>query len=210
MNSVQYMGVAERKSRQKADLRQEILDAARDLFVREGYESVSIRKIAEKVEYAPGTIYLYFKDKTEILDTLAARTFQKLHARLEAIHRDPGDPVDALRRGLRSYIQFGLDHPNEYVVTFVIAKREPGIHERSGQKCGMACFDTLRSIVRKCLEDGYINGGGVDETAQALWTAIHGLTSLLAMNCGFPFTEHTRLIERLLDILIKGVRTQKT
>jgi len=204
------MGVAERKSRHKQDLRQEILDAARDLFVRDGYESVSMRKIAEKVEYAPGTIYLYFKDKTEILDTLSARTFEKLRARLEAIGHDPGDPVEALRRGLRTYIQFGLDNPNEYIVTFVIAKRQDHIEDCAGQTCGLACFSCLRGIVSQCIEGGYINGGTAEETAQALWVSIHGLTSLFAMNCGFPFVEQTRLIERQLDILIKGVRVDKT
>lgn len=204
------MGVAERKSRHKADLRQEILDAARDLFVREGYESVSMRKIADLVEYAPGTIYLYFKDKAEILDTLCRQTFDKLRTRLEAIRQDPGDPLDALRRGLRTYIQFGLDNPNEYIVTFVVAKREAEIHKRSGPTAGAACFDCLRGIVRHCLETGAIDGGGAEETAQALWTAIHGLTSLQVINCGFPFVEQTRLIERLLDILLKGVRKDKT
>jgi AcrR family transcriptional regulator len=76
------MGTAERKSRQKENTRQEILDAARDLFVNEGYENVSMRKIAEMVEYAPGTIYLHFKDKAEILDTLCEQTFQKLWERM--------------------------------------------------------------------------------------------------------------------------------
>src|SRR3954451_15415253 len=106
------MGVAERKSRQKESTRQEILDAARDLFVHEGYGSVSIRKIADKVEYAPGTIYLYFKDKAEIMDTLCQQTFEKLRARMDAIRKDSGNPVESLRRGLRTYIQFGLDNPN--------------------------------------------------------------------------------------------------
>src|SRR5215472_12983434 len=121
------MGIAERRTRQKEDLRQEILDAARELFVREGYESVSMRKIADKVEYAPGTIYLYFEDKAAILDTLCQQTFTKLRERLEAIHEDQGDPVEALRRGLRTYIQFGLDNPNEYIITFILAKREPEV-----------------------------------------------------------------------------------
>ena len=204
------MGVAERKSRQRAGVRQEILDAARDLFVREGYDSVSMRKIAEKIEYAPGTIYLYFKDKAEILDTLCRQTFDKLRLRLEAIRQDPGDPVEALRRGLRTYIQFGLDNPNQYIVTFVLAKQEAEIAQKSGLESGQPCFDCLRAIVRQCMEGGYINGGGVEETAQALWTAIHGLTSLLVMRCGFPFVEETRLIERLLDILMKGVVTHKS
>ena len=203
------MSVAERKSRHKQDLRQEILDAARDLFVGEGYESVSMRKIADKVEYAPGTIYLYFKDKAEILETLCNQTFEKLHTRMEAIRRDPGDPVEGLRRGLRTYIQFGLDNPNHYIVTFVLAKQQADVHKRSGATAGQACFDCLRETVRQCIEGGYINGGEVEETAQALWTAIHGVTSLLVSKCGFPFVEQTRLIERLLDILIKGIRAHK-
>src|SRR5215831_5431503 len=183
------MGVAERKSRQKESTRQEILDAARDLFVNEGFDNVSMRKIAEKVEYAPGTIYLYFKDKTEILDTLCQQTFEKLRARLDAIQKDPGDPVEGLRRGLRTYIQFGLDNPNQYIVTFVLAKREVEMHKRVAAESGLACFNCLRSIVGQCLEGGYINGGGAEETAQALWASIHGLTSLLVMKCGFPFIE---------------------
>jgi AcrR family transcriptional regulator len=68
------MGVQERRARQKEGVREEILDAARTLFVKEGYEHVSMRKIAEKVEYAPGTIYLYFRDKAEILDRICEET----------------------------------------------------------------------------------------------------------------------------------------
>src|SRR5690349_13581761 len=184
MNSVQYMSIAERKSRQKADLRQEILDAARDLFVHDGYENVSMRKIAEKVEYSPGTIYLYFKDKAEILDTLCQQTFEKLRARMDAIRRDPGDPVEGLRRGLRTYVQFALDNPNEYIVTFVLAKGQGKPPTPAVGRAGLACFECLRGTVRTCIGGGFINGGGVDDTAQAIWAAIHGVTSLLVVNCG--------------------------
>jgi AcrR family transcriptional regulator len=204
------MGVAERKSRQKESTRQEILDAARDLFVNEGFDNVSMRKIAERVEYAPGTIYLYFKDKAEILDTLCEQTFEKLHARMEAIRQDSGNPLEGLRRGLRTYIQFGLDNPNHYIVTFVLAKTRPEVHDGEGKKAGMSCFECLQGVVHNCMEAGYVEAGDPAETAQAIWTAIHGVTSLLVSKCSFPFVEETRLIERLIDILIKGIRTDKT
>src|SRR5690242_15769835 len=171
------MGVAERKSRQKESTRQEILDAARDLFVNEGFDNVSMRKIADKVEYAPGTIYLYFKDKAEILDTICAQTFEKLRARMDAIQRDPGNPLDGLRRGLRTYIQFGLDNPNQYIVTFVVAKQPRADYPPSAVAAGASCFDCLRGTVQKCMEGGYTNGGDVEDTAQAIWTAVHGVTS---------------------------------
>src|SRR5258706_11207452 len=116
------MGVQERRAREKESVREEILDAARALFVKDGYEHVSMRKIAEKAEYAPGTIYLYFQDKGEILDRLCEETFSKLAQRKHAINADPSDPLEGLRRGLRTYVQFGIDNPHHYIVTFVQAK----------------------------------------------------------------------------------------
>src|SRR5580704_18879777 len=116
------MGVQERRARQKEGIREEILDAARTLFVKEGYEHVSIRKVAGKVEYAPGTIYLYFRDKAEILDRICEETFAKLLRKMGAIEHDTAAPLDKLRRGLRTYIQFGLENPNHYIVTFIQAK----------------------------------------------------------------------------------------
>src|SRR6516164_6298516 len=132
------MGLQERRARQKESVREEIMDAARTLFVKEGYEHVSMRKIAEKIEYAPGTIYLYFRDKAEILDRLSDETFAKLEKRMQAIHADPSSPLDGLRRGLRTYIQFGIDNPNQYIVTFVQAKQLPNDHQ---PQAGQRCFD---------------------------------------------------------------------
>src|SRR5712692_10648091 len=98
------MGVAERKAREKEELKQEILDAARGLFVRDGYESVSMRKIAAKIEYSPGTIYTYFKDKDEILDCLCEETFLHLHKhKLTVLREIKGDVLDALRKGMETY-----------------------------------------------------------------------------------------------------------
>jgi len=206
MNTVQSgaaMGVQERRARQKEGVREEILDAARTLFVKEGYEHVSIRKIAEKVEYAPGTIYLYFRDKAEILDRICEETFARLAIRLEAISRDQADPLDCLRRGLRTYVQFGVDNPNHYVVTFVQAKqieRQNPVHASAER-----CFDFLRNGVQRCIDAGQLNCQDADEVAQALWAGMHGITTLLITG-SFPFIEHNRLIDRVVHILVEGVR----
>ena len=198
------MGVQERRARQKEGVREEILDAARTLFVKEGYEHVSIRKIAEKVEYAPGTIYLYFRDKADILDRICEETFSKLATKLEAINRDQADPLDCLRRGLRTYVQFGIDNPHHYVVTFVQAKQtEPRnpVHATAGDRC----FDFLRNGVKRCIDAGQLNCQDADEVAQALWAGMHGITTLLITR-PFPFIEHNRLIDRVVHILVEGVR----
>src|SRR5215813_3940645 len=100
------MGVRERRAREKRFLRQEIMDAASELFVREGYENVSMRRIADKIEYSPTTIYLYFKDKAELLEQLCQETFAWLVQKLSKMMEQPGDPVERLKRGLLAYIEF--------------------------------------------------------------------------------------------------------
>jgi AcrR family transcriptional regulator len=199
------MSVKQRRAREKEDLREEILDAARSLFVKEGYESVSIRKIADKIEYSPGTIYLYFRDKADILDRICEETFAKLIRRMDAIKSDKSAPIDRLKRGLRTYIQFGLDNPNHYVVTFVQARLHNEARPVFAQ-AGPKAFACLQQGVQDCIDAGDLVINDADELAQTLWTAIHGLTSLLITCTGFPFVEHNRLIDRMVETLIEGVR----
>jgi AcrR family transcriptional regulator len=196
------MGVQERRARQKAGIREEILDAARTLFVKEGYEHVSMRKIAEKIEYAPGTIYLYFRDKAEILDQICEETLGKLAQKIQAINNDPSNPLDRLRRGMRTYVQFGIDNPNHYIVAFVQAKQVP---THGHPEAGQSCFDNLRTAVKRCIDAQQLNCDDVEEVAQALWAGVHGVTTLL-ITCQFPFIEQNRLIDRVVHILIEGIR----
>lgn len=72
------MGVADRKEREKEEMKTKILEAAKKLFLDHGFEKTSIRNIAEEIEYSPGTIYLYFKDKNELLFALHQEAFQGL------------------------------------------------------------------------------------------------------------------------------------
>ena len=72
------MGIAERKEKQKSDIKKMILEASMKLFVEEGFENVTIRKIADIIQYSPTTIYLYFKDKNEIFYSLHELGFQKM------------------------------------------------------------------------------------------------------------------------------------
>src|SRR5215467_6144691 len=150
------MGVRERRARQKRYLRQEILDAASELFVREGFENVSMRRIAEKIEYSPTTIYLYFRDKSELLEQVCSETFSRLVHRLSKILEQPGEPLDRLRRGLLAYIEFGLENPHHYRATFMMPFPE-GFDEEKHLKAdapGMQAFDFLR----RCVNDGIATG----------------------------------------------------
>jgi AcrR family transcriptional regulator len=213
LNAVQHlngvdMGIAQRKAREKQELRRRILDAARELFVREGYENVSMRRIAQKIEYSPATIYTYFEHKDEILDSLCEETFRHLHEhKLAALQEMKGDALGVLKKGMEIYVRFGLEHPDHYIVTFILKAppyEKPGGCETRKAKTGQQCFNDMRNAVRRCMEEGKMKNANLEETSQALWAGIHGLTALLITQPGFPFVERDRLIKRTIEILVRG------
>lgn len=204
------MGTKERRAREKENLRQEILDAARELFVTEGYENVSMRKIAEKIEYSPTTIYLYFKDKAELLVQLCEETFAQLATTLEAIQQKYPDPLIGLREGCRAYVRFGLKHPHHYQIVFMTplpAKIDDQEYAFEGSM-GERAFNFMRESVSRCVAAKVLRDVDVEMTSQALWAGMHGVTSLLIAHQDFPWVARDRLIDHLIDTLLEGLKSQ--
>ncbi len=201
------MGSKQRREREKEELRQEILDAARELFVQEGYENVSMRRIAEKIEYSPTTIYLYFDDKVSLLYAICEETFARLAKRMETIAKDAGDPVRALKKGCRAYVDFGLKYPNHYKVTFINHPEHPRDDKRhlKEQSMGMRAYGNLRAAVEACIKAKKFRETNVDAVTQMVWAGGHGVTSLLITMPGFPWVKKNELIDLMIDTLVDGL-----
>lgn len=198
------MGIAERRARQKSSLRDTILASARQMFVEEGYEAVSMRKLAERIEYSPTAIYLHFADKDALFRTLCDETFARLVKRLEkARARHAGDPLGWLRAGLEEYIDFGLNHPEHYAVTFL--QRQRGSQADFEGSSGERAFAFLREAVAQCDEAGLLRPMQREVAAQVLWMSIHGLVALLIVDQEFPFAPRRALIEAQVETLVRGM-----
>jgi len=201
------LGVKERRARQKKFLRQEILDAASELFVRDGFENVSMRRIADKIEYSPTTIYLYFKDKAELLEKVCQETFERLVLRLTKIMEQPADPLEKLKRGLLAYIEFGLEYPDHYRATFMMPFPEGFDKEKYHQpdSPGMQAFAFLTRGVSECIAGGKLKAMNVELGAQTLWAGVHGITSLLITHDRFPWVGKKQVIHSMVDTLVSGM-----
>ncbi len=181
------------------------MQAAREMFVAEGVERVSMRKIAEKIGYSPTTIYLYFKDKNDLLSQICEETFARLADNIVAIQRLSDNPIEKLRLGLREYIQFGLKHPEMYTMIFIVplpVEAELPFEQSNGS----LAFGTMRTVVKECLDVNLLKDNDIEVISQTLWAAIHGLTSLLIQHGGFPFVDQETLIDNLIATLIAGLR----
>lgn len=190
-----------RREKYKAELRADILAAAREIFVRDGYEAFTIRKLARQVGFSPGNIYVYFKDKNEIFDSLVDQSFADLLAVLpQPDDTNREDPVSLLRRSLRTYVKFGLEHPEHYRFSFLL---QPAVQPRPHKQ--RAAYESLLRKVRLCIGSTKFKTNDAELAAQALWAAAHGVTSLFIDRPAFPWVKRNRLIDQVLDSAVDGL-----
>src|SRR6266404_5007022 len=199
------MGVRERREREKVALREDILEAARELLVKEGYESVSMREIAKRIEYSPTTIYLYFKDKDDLIRQVCQETFSMLIQDLHDLRQEHGVTADGLRAAGYAYVKFGLEHPDHYRATFMMPqchKIDGFTQEELDNSPGMQAFNMLRMAVAECIRLGYFRPVDVEITSQAIWANLHGITALLIGHTHFPWAERESLVKFTVDTMI--------
>ncbi len=173
------MGINERKEKQKAELKHLILEASVKLFSEHGYEGFSMRKIADMIEYSPTTVYLYFKDKNEILFELHEIGFKKF----EETNKDLltiKNPLLRLHKMGENYIKFGLDNPDYYDLMFLLPAPIEFIDQvnKIEWNGGDRALTSLRAIIQECIDKKMIKSGNVYAMALGIWSLVHGLVSL--------------------------------
>jgi AcrR family transcriptional regulator len=172
------VGITERKVRAKEELRQTIIDAAMKIFVEEGYEKTSIRSIADAIEYSPGTIYLYFKDKDELLfavHELAFLGFFENMAPLLLI----SDPRERLRQMGQIYIRFAYENPALYGLMFIDKAPMNCLEVTDGAWVnGNQALNLLRATIALCDEAKQFGEYQIEIFTMTVWSTVHGLASL--------------------------------
>lgn len=186
-----------------ANLRDRIRNIARELFAREGYESVSMRRIGAAVGCSPMAIYRHYPNKEELLLSICEETFSKMIRLLDATRAKPGTPLEKLRRCTRTVVDFHLSHPNHYKVTFMTVMPPGPVAERK-VAIGQHAMDRLRAGIRECAEAKGLDID-VEMTTQLIRVAIHGLAaSLITTGKCYPWKDP----ERLKDEMIATVTRQ--
>src|SRR5258706_15951595 len=171
------MGVKERKERDRQEMRETILESAHQLFVDKGFDDVSIRNIAEAIEYSPATIYLYFKDKDEILYALHGEAFKIFNTFISAVVIIK-DPLERLFAMGEKYMQFTFTHPNYYEIMFITESPMRCEENLEVWKEGESTLQFLENIVKECIDAGHFKNQNHKIVSFAIWSFMHGMCSL--------------------------------
>ena len=200
------MGVKERQEREREAVGRAILDAARELFVAEGYQNVSIRKIAEKVEYSPAAIYGYFPSKDDIFLALAEEGFHLLFSTGAAPSGKTG--VDNLRAIFWHHYEFSKTHPEYFAVMFV-DRSVPRI-SRDWERFGFVRDMKARiaELIQHAIDDGEFPAGTPpDAIFRILVAAIHGVAVMRLCDRLAPGEDADALARDTLEAALTGLQT---
>lgn len=203
------VGSAERREREKKELRQRILDAARELFAKQGFEAVTMRAIADRIEYSPTAIYIHFKDKNALVRELCEQDFGLLSKRLGGLDKIV-DPMDRIRRVGLVYADFALEHPNHYRLLFMTPGLPGDLATEERKNPEEDAYFILVELVRQARDAGLLRPELKSEhlVAQLLWASIHGVVSLEIAkhdNEWIPWVGVKQRIKTVIDVMIRGL-----
>jgi AcrR family transcriptional regulator len=195
--------------------REEILQAAKELFLEQGYDSTTIRKIADRVGVSAPALYLYFQDKEQMMLALCDQTFGHLIESVGEIEKSVADPRDRIRQFGEAYLRFGLKHPDEYRLIFLgsnipesvrkVGHRMPTDDPTRPGVNGSIVFQRLVSVLVEAEASGLKLNYPADTCAELCWMGIHGLASALILKPEFPWSNRDLLINGMLDMVLKGI-----
>jgi AcrR family transcriptional regulator len=186
-------------------LRDEILEATERLMLASGdADAVSIRAVANAVGVTPPSIYLHFADKVDLIFAVCERNFARLDEAMEAAAAGASDPVDELLRRGRAYVRFGLAHPEQYRILFMNPPSASPARSQDPAVVGGDAFNHLVGAVRRGVDAGAIRGDPL-LASFTVWSAVHGLTSLLIAKPDFPWPPVDEFVEHVVQAQIAGL-----
>lgn len=197
LNSVQYfcmqlkdttMSIAERKHKEKQDMSKLILDAARNIFLKKGYERTSIRNIATEINYSPGSIYFYYKDKSEIFHALHEEGFQLLMSKLQVLSK-VADPFERLKALGLIFIEFAQQHKDYYNLMFIVDEQVK--LSEGGFKISKEAISYLESVIKECQDKGRFAGMDHEYLTFMVLSGVHGICALFCKDRTRSFVNKT-------------------
>lgn len=189
-------------------VRRRFVDCARDVFAQEGAHGLTMRRLAAEAGYSPGTIYLYFPSRQELLREVWKEDLVALWQRMATAAEEAGDdPRQRVRALLAAYARFWFDQPDHFRAMFLEADRQY-VDERAafaGDDSVKQVHELLLREVGRAVDAGVLRGESSIVVAHSLLGAIHGVCALHISNTGFPWADRDTMCATVLDALLNGL-----
>ncbi len=184
------MSISERKLKEKEKMRELILDGARKVFLKKGYESASIRNIAEEINYSPSSIYFYFKEKGEIFHELHEEGFRLLLSKMKVLDHVK-DPYERLKAMCGVFIDFAIHNKDFYNLMFIVEPPMKKNAEEEKKSMGNQTLNHLINLIKECMDSGKFKNMDADNLSFTILSSLHGMSALFCKDRTSTFTDRS-------------------
>lgn len=189
-----------RREDQKLQLRNIILQKASEMFVEFGYNNFSMRKLAERIGCSVSTLYLYFRDKDDLLFTVVDEAFTLFRRQLDEAAVSTAEPWERLKRLGEAYVRFGLNHPAYYQLMFMW-RIDYLIETRRDEAPRVGAFQILNDAVRSAIDEGVMQQRDAIIYSDILWATMHGIVALAIQMPMFDEDRTTKLLHHTQQMI---------
>ncbi|MAK64069.1 MAG: TetR family transcriptional regulator [Maricaulis sp.] len=197
--------------RRRRKVREAIIDAAESIFATDGEEGISMRRLAEAIDYSPAAIYKYFASKDDLFAAIREMFFERLMTRIHAAMEEGGGTAQLCARCMRAYIETGMEEPNHYMMAFAPSvTSKPHLHEE--KEVAFEAEAALVELIQQGQSEGNFRSGDPRVMSKSVWASLHGMTQLIVclddFPNGMPGSEHVSLdsvIDFHADMIIRGL-----
>jgi len=184
--------------RRRRKVRDSIIGAAEEIFAEEGEAGLSMRRIAERIDYSPAALYKYFDSKEALFREIREQFFERLLARMQAVCEQIEDGPKLCTACMRAYVETGLEQPAHYKLAFGGICPDQEVEEGS---YAFAASEHLRAMIEESIADGWFREIDMELASTSVWAATHGLTMLAVSLPDFPHEKPGRPDIELDDVI---------
>lgn len=197
--------------RRRRKVREAIIDAAETIFTSEGEEGISMRRLAEAIDYSPAAIYKYFASKDDLFTAIREMFFERLMSRIKQAMNEGGEVAPLCARCIRAYIETGMEEPNHYMMAFSPSvTSKPHVHEE--KEVAYEAESALVSMIEQGQAEGVFRDVDPRMASKSVWASLHGMTMLIVclddFPHGMPGSEHIdreAVVDLHTDLIIRGL-----
>lgn len=191
-------------------LRNEILQASKDLLIKEGFSKISMRRIAGRANVTATSIYLHFESKDDLLLSLIEDSIKKLKQALQnAVNRDYG-LIDQLKILAETYVNYALDHPQEYEIIYMVRPEEMPKYPKEKFRDVRSAYELIADVISETDHNEYIEVEDSLISAYTFWAQLHGVVSVILNKRLDTRIPQSTFIDQSIEHIIRGFIIQKT
>lgn len=191
-------------------LRDEIVEISKELLLKDGFSKISMRKIAKRADVTATSIYLYFKNKDELLLALIEESIQNLNRMLVDALDPQAGPIEQLEALAMAYTSYAFDNPQEYEIIYMVRPEEMPKYPKEKFQQVRKTYEILADIIQRGKEKELFDVEDPLISAYTLWAQIHGVVSVVLNKRLDTRIPRELFLDQAIDHIIQGFVIQKS